>query len=180
MKKKGLTIKINFSNRWIYFLITLGIIAIVAVGVYALSPGMKPNPGHDINETAPPADCADGTYLQWTGSDWACQTPQLSCHFENSSGTWSSDSNGRGYDAFKSCSTGGLVNGGCYCSGSIIRSMGTFLIAYPTGGLTTGWSCECSSSTNNYIVLDCCTNVGYNYGNTGFSPWNPPSGGPMM
>jgi hypothetical protein len=34
-KEKGLTIKINLSNRWIYFLITLGILAAIGVGVYA-------------------------------------------------------------------------------------------------------------------------------------------------
>lgn len=50
MKKKGeLTIKINLSNRWIYFLITLGILVVISVGVYAIS-SSGPNSGHPASD----------------------------------------------------------------------------------------------------------------------------------
>ena len=44
--------KINFSNRFIYFLITLGILAIVATGVYAYNsnPANPATFGHTANE----------------------------------------------------------------------------------------------------------------------------------
>lgn len=45
MKKKKV-IKINFSNKLFYTLIVLGILGIVAVGVYAVAP----NPGHSASE----------------------------------------------------------------------------------------------------------------------------------
>ena len=35
MKRKGLTIKINLTNRWLYTLIALGVLIAVGVGVYA-------------------------------------------------------------------------------------------------------------------------------------------------
>ena len=48
-KKKGLSIQINFSNRWLYTFIAIGILIIMGVGVYAWA-----NPitgvGHDLSE----------------------------------------------------------------------------------------------------------------------------------
>src|SRR4030042_3084874 len=47
MKKRKNKIKINFLNRWVYTFIVLGILAIVAVGVYALTPAQL---GHSAGE----------------------------------------------------------------------------------------------------------------------------------
>jgi len=66
--------KINFSNRFIFFLVTLGILGILAVGVYALTPGTAPNPGHDISSISPPAGCSANQYLQFDGTNWKCAT----------------------------------------------------------------------------------------------------------
>jgi len=49
-KKRGLTIKINFSNRWLYTFIVLGILAVVAVGVYAYGTSTPSTFGHSIEE----------------------------------------------------------------------------------------------------------------------------------
>lgn len=49
MKNKNFELKFNLSNRAIYTLITLGIIALLCVGVYAIA-GEVPNPGHSINQ----------------------------------------------------------------------------------------------------------------------------------
>lgn len=70
--KRGKKLQIIFSNRWLYTFILIGLLILVAVGVSALTAGVKPNPGHTINETAPPAGCTAGQYLQWNGADWVC------------------------------------------------------------------------------------------------------------
>lgn len=84
MKNKGgKKLQINFSNRWLYTFILIGLLIIVAVGVSALTAGIKPNPGHTINETAPPAGCSANQYLQWNGADWVCSTISVStAHYE--------------------------------------------------------------------------------------------------
>jgi len=72
--KKGLgkRLQINISNRGIYFLITLGIIIALSVGVYALTAGTKPNPGHSISEMGVPTGCTAGQVVSWNGSDLIC------------------------------------------------------------------------------------------------------------
>jgi len=74
MKKRGreINIKINLTNRWLYTLIAIGILAIIGVGVYALTPGVKPNPGHLSSEMAPPSPCASGQFLKFDGTNWVC------------------------------------------------------------------------------------------------------------
>jgi hypothetical protein len=75
MKKgRGRKIQINISNRWLYTFIAIGIIAIIGVGVYALTPGVAPNPGHLISEMAPPSPCTAGQVLQFDGTNWVCNS----------------------------------------------------------------------------------------------------------
>ncbi|HTZ41900.1 MAG TPA: hypothetical protein VMC07_01685 [Candidatus Omnitrophota bacterium] len=77
MKKRA---KKVFNNRLLYSLIALGMIIVAGIGVYAFTlstAGVKPNPGHWINETAPPTGCTAGQVLQWKGDSsgnggWAC------------------------------------------------------------------------------------------------------------
>lgn len=71
-KKRGLSVTINFSNRWLYTFIILGILAIVSIGVYALTPGVAPNPGHLISDMAPPSPCTQNQFLQFDGTTWKC------------------------------------------------------------------------------------------------------------
>ena len=63
-------IQINLSNKWIYTLIAIGIVLIVAVGIYAWA-----NPttgvGHELNEINFPS-CSDGQVLGISGSSWSC------------------------------------------------------------------------------------------------------------
>jgi len=74
MKKRGreINIKINLTNRWLYTLIAIGILAIIGVGVYALTPGVAPNPGHSANDMAPPSPCAANQFLKFDGTNWVC------------------------------------------------------------------------------------------------------------
>ncbi len=70
--KKRKSIQINFSNRWLYTFILLGILVIISIGVYALTPGVKPNPGHDLSELGVPAGCTSGQVLSWNGTSLVC------------------------------------------------------------------------------------------------------------
>ena len=60
--------RFNISNRLLYTLITIGILAIIGVGVYAVAP----NPGHSISQIDAPSGCSANQVLQWTGSSWTC------------------------------------------------------------------------------------------------------------
>ncbi len=59
-------VTINFSKRWLYTFIAIGILAIIGVGVYAVA-GVS----HDLDELNLPS-CSDGQILGMVGSDWAC------------------------------------------------------------------------------------------------------------
>lgn len=74
-KKRGLNIHVHFTNRWLYTLIAIGILAVIGIGVYALTPGVAPNPGHLISELAPPSPCTANQSLQFDGTNWKCVTP---------------------------------------------------------------------------------------------------------
>jgi len=65
---------INFSKRWLYTFIVIGILTIICVGVYALIPGVAPDPGHLIDNVAPPSGCGDGQVLQFVdeSTGWGC------------------------------------------------------------------------------------------------------------
>ena len=81
---KNFSVNINISNRWLYTFVLAGIILIVGAGFFAASllptNGAIPNPGHPINQTAPPKGCQAGQVLQWVGvsnndGGWACTSP---------------------------------------------------------------------------------------------------------
>ncbi|MBI2045319.1 hypothetical protein HYT23_04645 [Candidatus Pacearchaeota archaeon] len=73
MKKKG-----DISNKLAYTFILFGIIVAVAVGINALTPGVAPNPGHTLDNVAPPSGCAAGEFLEWNGNLWDCVSIPLS------------------------------------------------------------------------------------------------------
>jgi len=65
---------INLSNKTFYTLVVIGVLVLLGIGVYALSPGETPNPGHNIQDIGPPLDCESGEVLQYDGDTetWAC------------------------------------------------------------------------------------------------------------
>ena len=71
-KKRGLQIKINLTNRWLYALITIGILMVVGVGVYAYGTSNPSIFGHSVNEVGFPTDCQVGEFLKWDGNSWIC------------------------------------------------------------------------------------------------------------
>ena len=70
--KRGSKIQINFTNRFLYTFVAFIILSIIGVGVFALTPGVAPNPGHLIDDVAPPAGCGTDQILKWDGSLWIC------------------------------------------------------------------------------------------------------------
>ena len=67
-KRKGVTIKINFTNRWLYSLIAIGILVIISAGVYAWA--NSAGVGHSYNELQP---CSGTQILKMNGAGaWAC------------------------------------------------------------------------------------------------------------
>lgn len=81
-ERNGINFNINLSNRVAYTLMAILILAIVGVGVYALTPGGNPsgtpsqNPGHLISIIDPPSPCTNNQVLQWDNTDgvWKCAT----------------------------------------------------------------------------------------------------------
>lgn len=76
-KGKRLTMKVNFSNRWRYSLVLLGLLIILAGVVYAYNSNPA-NPavfGHTLNEFAAPSPCNTSSLLQWNGTQWRCNSP---------------------------------------------------------------------------------------------------------
>ena len=70
--KRGLNIQINFTNRFLYTFIAFIVLLIIGIGVFAQTQGVAPNPGHLIDNVAPPAGCGTNQVLQWDGVDWGC------------------------------------------------------------------------------------------------------------
>jgi hypothetical protein len=70
--KKRLSININFTNRFLYTFISVVIILIVGVSVYAFGTSTPSTFGHSVGELAPPTGCNANEILQWSGSVWAC------------------------------------------------------------------------------------------------------------
>jgi hypothetical protein len=73
-KKRGkFAIQVSLSNRWLYTFIVIGILVAIGVGVYALAPGTKPNPGHSLSEISGiPTDCLKNDSLKWDGTNFIC------------------------------------------------------------------------------------------------------------
>lgn len=65
-------IKINFTKRWIYTLVTLGILIIIGLGVYALTVGGIEKPGHPSLNISIPLNCGIGQLMQFNGTDIIC------------------------------------------------------------------------------------------------------------
>jgi len=73
-RERRFQFNLNLSNRLYYTLILIGILIVGGWIVWALTPGVAPNPGHTLTEVAPPAGCSNNQVLQWnaTSGSWVC------------------------------------------------------------------------------------------------------------
>jgi len=67
-KKRGIEIKIKLSNRWLYFLVVIGILLIVGIGVWAYGTSDPSTFGHTASEISGLEDlsievCPSGTSI---------------------------------------------------------------------------------------------------------------------
>jgi len=79
-------VNINFSNKTFYTIITILSIALITGVVFALTPGVAPNPGHLTAQISPPTGCTAGQALKWDGTNIVCGTvaSTSACHWEKS------------------------------------------------------------------------------------------------
>jgi len=68
-KKRGITIQINLSNKVLYTLIIIGILAIVGVGVWAYGTAVPSDFGHSLGELE---TCNEGETLVVMNGEWDC------------------------------------------------------------------------------------------------------------
>jgi hypothetical protein len=68
-KKNKREIKIILSNRWLYTLIALGVLAVIAVGVWAYGTSNPSVFGHSIGELEL---CAEGQTIKVVNGTWTC------------------------------------------------------------------------------------------------------------
>jgi hypothetical protein len=64
-------ININFSNKWLYMLIVIGIFGAIGVGVSAYGTSNPATMGHSFGEIELP-DCEDEQVLKFSGTGWDC------------------------------------------------------------------------------------------------------------
>ena len=62
----------NVSNRLSYTIIAVVALILLGAGVYALTAGVAPDPGHTLDSISAPSGCEANTFLKWTGSTWQC------------------------------------------------------------------------------------------------------------
>jgi len=65
-------------DKRIYFVLAVFLLIVIAVGVSAFTPGVAPNPGHTLDNVAPPTPCVANSYLEFDGVNWVCSTPSSS------------------------------------------------------------------------------------------------------
>ena len=133
MKKRGREkrIKIRLSDRLSYTLILIGILAIVGVGVYALAPGVIPNPGHNISQVSVPSPCSSGQILSYNGNTWVCIN--------------------------KGCTPSCSPSGDCVDTSTVTSGTGTKTFFCSSGYVMVGIEGYCSSASCAVTKLKCCT-----------------------
>jgi len=73
-KKNNSFLNKKISNRLSYTIISVFALILIATVVYALIPGIAPNPGHTLADVAPPSPCSVGQFLKFDGTVWVCDT----------------------------------------------------------------------------------------------------------
>ncbi|MBI3622955.1 hypothetical protein HY212_02650 [Candidatus Pacearchaeota archaeon] len=72
MKKRS---KFTWSTKLALGILFVSVILAGSIFVSALTPGVAPNPGHDIQTVSPPNPCSANQDLQFDGVNWKCASP---------------------------------------------------------------------------------------------------------
>lgn len=156
MKKRGKKINFHLSNKLSYTLVAIVIVLIIGVGVYALTPGVAPNPGHSISEVAPPSPCTANQNLQWSGTDWVCTTITPSNISKGTQIFTTSSYCGLGgtLTTARTCSSAVCGTTLYYCCVSGVCGNYCYYSSYYTcsGSCSAGGSQSCSNTPVGYVV----------------------------
>jgi len=165
-KKRGKSIKINInmSNRVLYTLIIIGILAIVGVSVYAATYTAS-GAGHPYTEIS---TCGANQVLKMNpaGTAWECGTALTQeygdANYKDPPGQWTctirsaSGAGGNGHSAvtISAACLGSekVISGGCRANSNVNYLTGS----YP---YSNGWSCYCRDSnlcSTVYAYAYCC------------------------
>jgi hypothetical protein len=111
MKKgKQIDIKLNLSNRGLYIFITLGILIVAGIGVYAAS-YTNSGAGHPYTEIT---TCAEGQFLKVINGVWTCAvyptTNQNNCQWVEQDPPWWNSWSGEDSGSFD-CPSGKVMVG---------------------------------------------------------------------
>jgi hypothetical protein len=138
-KKRGIKINIQLSNRWTYFLIILGILAIVGVGIYAYGTSSPSTFGHSAGELSGvqkrvSGTCPSGQYMYGINSDGSvlCRndvdtdtdTNTVGCNWKNWYCDCAADTSGGVEGAVVVC---------MYCDGGTVTALDVRQVYITTG-----------------------------------------------
>lgn len=156
--KKGkmkLKTKVKSSNRLVYFLVTLGILVLVGVGVYAYGTTNPAAFGHTMGEMAPPSPCTANQYLQFDGTNWKCVgLPAPPAETDPTVRNWAKTDTptiSGVITASSNINVAGTANIGYYYASGFCTSCTSLPIGCPSGMHILGGGC--SSSTSNPSTL---------------------------
>jgi hypothetical protein len=152
---EGFSINIHLTNRWLYTLIVLGILALAAIGVYAYGTSNPSVFGHSAGELAPPSPCSSGQFLQYNGTGWVCAT----------SGAGTSD-NAKACTGDSLCETGNLSTAGTfYFKGLTFTNVRAINLGEDSYGgwqcITTGRDDSCNGNEDEPFTCGATDNIGW-------------------
>jgi len=169
-KKRGRKIQINFTNRWLYTFIAIGILAAVGIGVYAYGTSNPPVFGHSMGELAAPSGCVSNQVLQWSGTSWTCVTlpSQAQWPYLQSIKLTSASHNGNfsGYDGMYNWIQANGCSGYHVCTADEVTSaIETGLLAVAImpnhAWYNTGVSSTYPTGTDSSVIVNDC--IGWKY-----------------
>jgi hypothetical protein len=158
-KRKGVMIKIHLTNRWLYTLIAIGILALVGVGVYAYGTSSPLAFGHSSGEI----DFSSGITTTNITTNKICLSGSCQTSWPSASKTFAiynvtSSYCGSGLSVSSGCKTAlcKTVQGNCayYIPGTSFCQIYSYTYTYYTcaGACSSSSSVTCSNTLLGYLI----------------------------